>query len=96
MGPPKIVSIFGESGNGAKIKELVVLFRAPKKCFIFWERAQRPGGWRAFPERKTRKPEWSIGRWSRWSESNRQPMVYDTIALPIELHRQNYLPTKKI
>ncbi len=25
--------------------------------------------------------------WSRWSELNRQPIAYEAIALPVELHR---------
>ena len=32
--------------------------------------------------------------WSRWSELNRQPTVYDTVALPIELHRRGELLLK--
>lgn len=36
--------------------------------------------------------------WSRWSDSNRRPTVYDTAALPAELHRlvDTYFKNKTI
>src|SRR3989339_72293 len=37
-----------------------------------------------------------LQNWSRWSELNRQPTVYDTVALPIELHRPDNLSWSEI